>query len=73
MPNYKLLMHYPDGNDCYEDEIFDSEKEAEEYGCYCVSCFRDGSETLNMSNPGDYPYDEDDFEDAEFEVIEVDE
>lgn len=72
MPKYKVLMIYPDGNEILEPDLFDSEEEAEEHGCYLVGCYRSGSETLNMSNPGDYPYDEDDFDDANYEVIEVD-
>ena len=52
---YKVVMHYPDGTE-----------EAGSYGC---SCYREGGEILNLSNPGDYPLDEDD--DCDFEVIEV--
>ena len=66
MSKYKIYI-----DDEEQDEIFDSEEEAEEYAQYLCSCARTGAEILNMSNPGDYPLDEDD--DADFEIIEVDE
>ena len=55
-----------------EDEVFDTEEEAEEYALYLCSCTREGAEILHMSNPGDYDYDEDSFEDPEYEIIEED-
>lgn len=39
---------------------------------YLSSCEELGAETLNLSNPGDYDYDEDDFESSDYEIIEVD-
>lgn len=67
MSKYKIIF---DGEE--EDDIFDTEEAAEEYADYLVSCTREGAEILHMSNPGDYDYDEDDFEDPEYEIIEVD-
>ena len=32
---------------------------------------RAGAEVLNLSNPGDYPYDEDDDFDIDYEIVEV--
>lgn len=57
-------------NDELEDEVFDTEEEAEEHALYLVSCTQLGAEILHMSNPGDY--DEDDYE-ADYEIIEIDE
>lgn len=68
MAKYKIII---DGDE--EDEIFDTEEEAEEYALYLCSCARTGAEILNLSNPGDYEYDEDDFENHDYEIIEVDE
>ncbi|MCI6203509.1 MAG: hypothetical protein MR663_06350 [Lachnospiraceae bacterium] len=65
MAKYKVLF-----NDELEDEVFDTEEEAEEHALYLVSCTKLGAEILHMSNPGDY--DEDDYE-ADYEIIEVDE
>ena len=48
------------------------DEDAEEEALYCCSCDELGAEILNMSNPGDYEYDEDTYEDPEFEIIEVD-
>ncbi len=64
-------MHYPDGTDEEEDTLYDTEDQAEEAGCYGCSCYRLGGEILNLSNPGDYPLDEDG--DCDFEIIEIDE
>lgn len=69
MAKYQVEMHYSDGTTELDDEIFDTEQEAEEHGLYLCSCYSLGGEILNMSNPGDYPLDEDD--DVDFEVIEV--
>ena len=66
MAKYKVIF---DGEE--EDEIFNSEKEAEEYALYLCSCTNSGAEILHMSNPGDYDYDEDSFEDPDYEIIEI--
>lgn len=69
MPKYKIVMQYSDGTSEEEDEIFDSQEEAEEYAGYLVGCSRTGAETLNLSNPGDYSLD--DYEDPDYEIIEI--
>lgn len=66
---FKLLMKYSDGTEEEEDEIFDSEADAREYGEYLVSCSREGAEILELSNPGDYPWGLCD--DPDYEVVEV--
>ena len=53
------------------DEVFDTEEEAKEHALYLSSCSRLGAEILHMSNPGDYDYDEDEFEESEYEIVEV--
>ncbi len=68
MSRFKVLF---DGE--YEDEVFDTEEDAEEYALYLCSCTRVGAEILHMSNPGDYDYDEDSFEYPEYEIVEIDE
>ncbi|MFR6065111.1 MAG: hypothetical protein ACLUH5_03575 [Eubacterium sp.] len=68
MSRFKVLF---DGE--YEDEVFDTEEDAEEYALYLCSCTREGAEILHMSNPGDYDYDEDNFEDPDYEIVEIDE
>lgn len=65
MEKYKVLF-----NDELQDEVFDTEEEAEEHALYLCSCAREGAEILHMSNPGDY--DEDDYE-TEYEIVEVEE
>ncbi len=66
MANYKIVF---EGNE--EDEVFSTYEDAEEYALYLVSCYHTGGETLELSNPGDYPYDPDD--EPEYEIIETDE
>ena len=70
MAKFKVIMNYSDGTSAVEDEIFDTEAEAAEYGLDCCSNYHLGAEILHLSNPGDNPLDEDD--DVDFEVIEVD-
>ena len=70
MAKYKVLMIFPNGDEELDDMVFDSEEDAYEYGLYLVSCSLTGAETLNLSNPGDYPLD--DYEDPEFEIVEID-
>lgn len=57
----------------YEDVVFDTEAEAEDFAGYLSGCAQLGAETLNMSNMGDNPYDEDTWEPPVIEVIELDE
>ena len=66
---FKLLMKYPDGTIEEEDELFDSEEAAEEYGEYMMACSREGAETLFLSNPGDYPLE--DYEEPCYEIVET--
>lgn len=68
MSRFKVLF---DGE--YENEVFDTEEDAEEHALYLCSCTREGAEILHMSNPGDHDYDEDDFEDPEYEIVEIEE
>ncbi len=68
MVKYKIIF---DGME--EDDIFDTEEQAEDYALYLCSCHRLGAETLHMSNPGDYDYDEDEYECPEYEIIEIEE
>ncbi len=67
MAKYKVIF---EGEE--DDEIFDTEEEAEEYALYMCSCSRTGAETLHWSNPGDYEFDENLWEDPEYEIIEID-
>ncbi len=66
MSKYKVIF---DGEE--QEEIFDTEEEAEEYGDYLCSCFNEGAEVLRLSNPFDY-YDEYDNEEPEYKIIEID-
>ncbi len=52
-----------------QDEVFDTYEDADEYALYLCSCYHTGGEILEMSNPGDYPYDPDD--EPDYEIVEV--
>ena len=65
---YKVVMTYPNGEEEEMDEIFDTEEEADRYGLECISNYKAGGEILNLSNPGDWPLED---EDPDFEIIEV--
>lgn len=66
MSKFKIIF---DGEE--QDEEFDSEEAAEDYALYLCSCSQVGAETLHMSNPGDYDYDEDEWEDPDYEIVEI--
>ena len=68
MAKYKIIM-----DDEMQDDVFDTEEEADEYALYLCSCSRTGAEILHMSNPFDYDYDAETFEEPEYEIVEVDE
>lgn len=70
MVKYQVVF---DGQEPDEDEVFDSYDEADEYGLYAESCQRQGAEILHLSNPGDYAYDEENFETSSYEIIEIEE
>ena len=38
MPKYKVIMHYSNGISEEEEDIFDTEYDAEEYALYLISC-----------------------------------
>lgn len=67
MPKYKVIF---DGEE--QDEVFDTYEDADQHGLYLCSCSELGAEILHMSNPGDYEYDEDSYEDPEYSIVEVD-
>ena len=66
MSKFKIVF---DGEEC--DEIFNTEEEAEDHALYLSSCSREGAEILHMSNPGDYDYDEETYDDPDYEIIEI--
>ena len=70
MAKYKIILHYSDGTSEEEDDIFDSEQSAADYANYLIGCAQTGAEILHMSNPGDYSLD--DYEEPEYEVVEID-
>lgn len=68
---YKIVMVY-NGVEDEVDDVFDTESEAEEYAVYLCGCYHEGAEILNLSNPGDYPPDDEDDEPTYY-IEEIDE
>ena len=66
---FKVVMLYSDGTTDEQEEIFATESEAHDFGLDMCSNYRAGGEVLHLSNPGDYPLDDDD--EVDFQVIEV--
>lgn len=66
---YKVVIITSDGRE-EQDEVFDTEEDADAFGLQWCSEFAAGGEVLHMSNPGDYP--DEDGGDCDHEVIEVD-
>lgn len=64
MAKYKIIF---EGEE--QDEVFDTYEEADDYATDLVSSYHEGGEILEMSNPGDYPYDPE--YEPECEIIEV--
>lgn len=67
---FKLKI-FESGFEEYEDEVFETKAEAQECMDTIMSDYRTGAEVLNLSNPGDYPYDEDDNFDIDYEIVEI--
>ena len=68
--NTSLQIEYSEsGKEIEVNDIFDTYEDAEEQALYYCSCTQLGAETLHMSNPGDYDYDEENWEDPEYEII----
>ncbi len=66
MANYKVVFEGEEDN-----EVFATYEGAKQHALYLVSCYHTGGEILEMSNPGDYPYDP--YDEPEYEIIETDE
>ena len=66
MAKYRVLI---DGE--LQDELFDTEEEAEEHALYLCGCALVGAEVLHMSDPWEGDYDPDEC-DSEYEIIEED-
>lgn len=70
MKKYQAKLLFEDGEEIVSDYVFDSYQEAFDDACEMLSDYSCGGEVLEMSNPGDYPYDEE--EDVEYEIMEID-
>lgn len=63
MAKYKIIFNGEE-----QDEVFDTYEEAEDYAHDLVGAYHEGGEILELSNPGDYPYDPE--VEPDYEIIE---
>ena len=68
MPKFKVVITYSNGDTDNIDELFDSYEEAEEAALEYISNWHAGGEVLELSNPGDYPYEPDD--EPDYDIFE---
>lgn len=60
MAKYKPFLLFESGEELDLEEEFDTEEEAVDYGFQSVSDYHTGMDVLHMSNPGDYPEENED-------------
>jgi hypothetical protein len=70
---YKVVMKYPGGTEEEEDEVFETEEAADEYGLEQLNNYTTGAEILQLMETGDSDDEVDEDDRADFEVIEVEE
>lgn len=68
---YKVVIVLPDGTRDEQDEVFETEEAAHDFGLEWCSNYEAGGEVLHQSNPGDHPLPDEDDDDVDYEVIEV--
>ena len=74
MTKYKVIFTFPNGNTEEDDDgPYDSIEEANDAALQWISDYDTGGEVLNLSNPGDYPYDPDEAGQIDFDIIEIEE
>ena len=75
MTKYKFILTLNGEQimDSYEDEgnLYDCEEDAIDAALYNIGCYHSGGEILELSNPGDYPYDESLEPEYEIEEVEI--
>ena len=71
MPKFKVVINYQNGDTDELDDLFDSYYDAEQEALEFISNWHAGGEVLELSNPGDYPYEPDN--EPDYDIFEVDE
>ena len=56
MTKVKIEVIYPDGEREEDDEVFDTEEEAQVHGEYMCSCYSLGGEILKAQGDGNYEF-----------------
>lgn len=55
MAKFKPFLKFENGEELDLEEEFDTEEEAVDFGFQSISNYHTGMDVLHMSNPGDYP------------------
>ncbi|MCB9196557.1 MAG: hypothetical protein H6598_10060 [Flavobacteriales bacterium] len=71
MSKFRVVINFSDGDTEELDDLFDSYEDAEREALEYISNWHAGGEVLELSNPGDYPYEPDDAPD--YDIFEEDE
>ena len=69
---YKVVIALPNGTKEELEDVFETREDAHDFGLQWCDDYVAGAEVLHMHNPGDYPMDEDEAAEVDFDVIEVD-
>ena len=73
MARYKYILYFGNGDQLDSEshgEVFNSYEDAQDAALKAIGNYRLGGEMLNLSNPGDYEYDED--ENIDYDIVEID-
>lgn len=74
MIKYGFILYFPYGDEIdSQDEgyLYDTEEEAQEAATEWISNYKQGGEILNLSNPGDYPYEPEVWSQIETSIYEI--
>ena len=70
MSKFRVVINFSDGDTEELDDLFDSYEDAEQEALEYISNWHAGGEVLELSNPGDYPYEPDN--EPDYDIFEED-
>jgi hypothetical protein len=71
MSKFRVVINFSNGDTEELDDLFDSYEDAEQEALEYISNWHAGGEVLELSNPGDYPYEPDN--EPDYDIFEEDE
>jgi len=70
MSKFRVVINFLNGDTEELDDLFDSYEDAEQEALEYISNWHAGGEVLELSNPGDYPYEPDN--EPNYDIFEED-